>query len=158
MAVKPMPQKYATSDGREFDTEKDASIHEKLMEAQSKYKDARAEYSRLLWRTKKTADGVGFDLTKWDYWFIRSVFQFPSLDRVSFYGWNCELDDEDDDVVIYRQQTNEDTRIQRYKISELYYDSAAASAALLKVREEWLQDRKEEVEKLRLDVACHGAR
>ena len=152
MTIKTIVQKYETSDGRKFTDEAEAARHQALITAKDEYESARHKWVRALTATYKTADGQNFSLTKHgDYWRIANYFHdnaLPTLERVSFWVWHCDINEADHAVIIERK--GEHTR--HYRISELYASERNAKIALLAAQEKELQYMTEQVQKLRDEI------
>lgn len=143
--VEKVTAKFRAADGREFESESDATAHEELRGLKAAYEEARQAYARKLWETQKTADGVPFRLDTFNkYYHIADYFGFPSWLPVSFYIWACDLDDEDEATV--RQQPDSGREgWETYKISELYYYKGNAERALLAAQRRWLAKKQAEM-------------
>ncbi len=156
--VESTPVKYKSSDGQEFETEDEAQSHEKLIEAKERYEAARSAYGQILHESQKTADGCPFEFSIFaDYWYIADSWKFPQLDKVSFFRGNCDLNDEDETVII---QHHDDYRGNRhftnYSIGELYRYKKNAQVALLAAQKECLQELSKSVKQLEHVVRRKG--
>jgi hypothetical protein len=151
MAIQAVPQKFRASDGREFVTQREAERHERLITAETSYRDSRRAFGRALAQTQKTADGALFDFDRWTYIaLLRPFGQLPRLREVRFYGFAFDFDDRDDCFTIMQDEGEGQHRYRAsYRIDELYTAQAAADVALLAAQEEWLAEQTEQVASLR---------
>ena len=146
--VKKMPVLFRTVDGQEFQDEAQAKQHEKLITAKSDYEQSRRRYAALLFYSQRTADGKPFEMSLLhDYWLVRDwCGALPTLDRVSFWGPNVDLDDEDQTVIVYKSPERKDW--ERYRITDLYYHEAGARRKLLELQKQRIVELENQVKKL----------
>lgn len=146
--------KFKTTDGREFDDEKEAQKHDELILAREQYDASLRRLNRLIAETTRTADGYLFEFGLWtSYHYVTpGYFQMPVLGEVHYIGWNWDLNEHDDSVEIVTRGGN-DNRRSEYKISNLYREKSKALAALVKAQQEWLAERQSEVEETAAKVA-----
>jgi hypothetical protein len=153
-----VPSKFKASDGREFDTKKEAERHEAVITAVKEYEDAKHRLGRCLAEREKTADGQPFDFAHWgDYFYVTPGYGgMPGLSRVSFYVWTCTFDVDGLERVTIRQHRQVgppyQDRVEEYRIRDLYADERAARRALLKAQGEWLTERAKEVAELKAEL------
>lgn len=149
MAIEQLPELYQTSDGRKYSSRKQAERHEAKITAKSKYEDARREYARTLSESQKTADGYLFDMSALGgyYYVTPGWFNMPDIRPVSFYYWNCDLNDQDETVIVDRDN-GKGTRTE-YKISELYWRRKNAEKALIVAWEKKIVELQEQLEEMR---------
>lgn len=147
MAIKQVPTRYETSDGREYDTQQEAERHEALITAKREYEHAQKVFGQRLAETQKTADGYPFEFTLLrDYYYITPGFhEMPALVRVGFSRWKPVQLNEADELVLTSGRLH-------CRIGDLYRSPRAAEEALLTAQEAWLKERTEEVEALRRKV------
>jgi len=135
---------FTADDGKRFDNAEDAKRHEALASAKDEYETSKKAYAKLLWNSQKTADGIQFNLTcSGEYFFLREGISIPSIHRVSFFGWNCTLNEDDETVIIQEETRHAETRHHTYKISELYKMEKSAQLAkveALKRYISWAED------------------
>jgi hypothetical protein len=94
--------------------------------------------------------------TNGDYFYIRNGwYGMPELQRVHFYRRNCNIDQEDE-AVIWQQDTSGERKWQSYKVSELYADERKAKVALVVAQEKWLIERTAEVAEFRAKVEAEN--
>lgn len=148
MGVNEIPQKYRTSDGREFNTKSEAEQYDAILIARDEYKAAQRKLGLLLVQSQKTADGRPFEFGRWgDYYYINPYFnEWPTIETVSFWGWRFEFAERDGCVLISHERNG---RWESYRIDALYADKDAAERALLDAREARLAERAAEVAELR---------
>lgn len=132
MAVTKKKPTFETSDGREFDTKQEAERHEELTTARRTYVEARRQYTRALASSHKTADGEQFETgaMRTYYYVTKWVEYLPRIGEVSFYFWNCDIDDKDEGVIVQDESDGRNHRRVTYRISELYYHKKNALKAL----------------------------
>jgi hypothetical protein len=145
---------WTTDDGREFDSEAEATAHAEFAAAKGAYDKAKHAYGRLLAGRQKTADGKPFELTMRDYWFVRERHNgLPTLRRVSFYVWNVTVDERDDCVaVIDNAGADGGPRFAEYRIDQLYARESEAKKALLAAQLRFLDQARLDVERLRQEI------
>lgn len=144
-------QVFKSEDGQEFLTEEEARKHDKVLKAQSDYRDAQLTYHRALLRSLKTADGAFFDFGLFnDYYYVDDwgMGSLPYLNKVHFHGWNFQLDEADEAGITMRDGTNH----RWFRISDLYVSKHEAQKALLKRQEEVLADLASQVNRLRQEL------
>lgn len=146
--------KFKTTDGREFDDQKEAQKHDELILARELYEGALRKLNQLTAETTRTADGHLFELGLWaNYYYVTpGYFEMPALSEVSYIGWNWDLNERDDSVEIVTREGN-DNRQREYKISSLYREKAKALAALVEAQKAWLAERQAQVEETAAKVA-----
>lgn len=154
MTVKKVPQKFVASDGCEFESEKDAEQHEKLIKAKREYDDSFKVFAAMLSETKRTADGVPFRLGYRRYYAIVNRFGggLPVYRTVEFSPamWQeFEIEDENQVYLVMREHNGSR---ERYTVSQLYASEYEVKKALLAARDERLKELSEENEQLRNDV------
>lgn len=158
MAVSKSPEKYRTSDGREFRSQEEAERHEKLHEAADKYKNATWFFCAALAETQRTADDQPFELKWGDYYVIaHSWAGLPQLRKVQFsraYWQEFALDDDSQvRLILHETERQRDGgKPESFKPSELFASEKEAKKALLEAQEERLQQLTEDVGKLRNEV------
>jgi hypothetical protein len=156
MSIKKVPQKFETSDGRDFTDEKEAERHQQLIDARGQYQQGLTNLGQLLAERLKTADGKPFQVgILRNYYVIHEPMAgLPYLRHVHFslaYGQPFGLGHDDDVYLIVREfDTNRTQR--EYKVSDLYADNKEACKALLAAQEERLKEITEQVEQLRSQV------
>ncbi len=153
-----VPQKYKTTDDKEFENEKEAVKHEELITAQSEFEDALKRYSHALFESQETADGHPFKFTSsHDYYtLVVTGFQMPRLQCIRFYFYNCTLDDNDAAYVTQRTDHDGNCVYQTYRISELYHDKVNAEAILLEAQEKYVSDVSKDVKNLAAKLRARG--
>lgn len=139
---------FKTSDGLEFLKEKDATAHQKVLDAERDFKDACRTYGEALLSEAKTADGETVELSLMrDYWYVHPGFvnQMPRLVSVSFYRWNCNYEDRNGLTIWV---TDDERRIYHYPVRELYADELKAKAALKAARYKAIEEFTRETESM----------
>jgi hypothetical protein len=155
MTIKQVPAKYQASDGKEFDNEEEAQLHDELITAREEYNAARGKFSRAVAATQKTADGELFDFKSGDFWFVTDYYnQEPRLKRVHFLGWNFEITEYSDRVEISQDETDGNNRQQRhsYPINKLYTTKRRASEALIGALEVYAVEVRRTVNETQAEV------
>lgn len=149
MTVQQLPELYQTSDGKKYSSLKQTERHEAKIAAKSKYEDARREYARTLSESQLTADRYLFDMSVLDeyYYVTPGWFSMPDIRKVSFYYWNCDLNDQDETVIVDRDN-GKGTRTD-YKISELYWRRENAEKALIVAWEKKLIELQGQLDEMR---------
>jgi hypothetical protein len=147
MAVLEKPRTFKTTDGREFTDEAEAKLHDELIVAREAFDAARRRLNNAVLKTQRTADGQLFDFGLFrDYHYVRPGYGgMPSMQTVSFLGWNFEISEHTDAVEIIDTTISE--RRPRYAIASLYLDKRAANIALHLEQVAWLKERAAEIEK-----------
>lgn len=157
MAIKKNPKTYQTDDGREFSSKANASKHEKLAAAWEAYKTARVRLGRIVAESQKTADGVAFDFSRWDYWYVSESWGgMPSLSKVAFYVHSVEFvfreDDANDELALLYSDRS-DGRLTEYRIGDLYYHEHNAKVALAEAMRERIQMHADALAKLEKEIS-----
>jgi hypothetical protein len=155
MSIKKVPQKFETSDGQEFDNEKDALLHQKMIDTRNNYKTALREFCSLLAETQKTADGEPFKLGLRSYYVIRHNWPgLPVIQRVDFgvRFWQEYSLDEDNRVTLIVRDYERQREQNEYRTEELYLSEKAAKKALLAAQDARMEEFREQVEELRAEV------
>lgn len=153
MTVKKTKPVYETSDGREFDNESVAKRHDEFIKVKITYEEARKEWTRVLAESQTTADGHPFEFSmSRDYWFVtRWSGRMPSLQKVSFFSWNCDVDDNEEGSLRQLEYNGGydggSEKWVSYRISELYLRKANATEALIYAQEEHIADLKSQLAK-----------
>lgn len=145
MAIKEQ-RKFKTSDGREFDDEKEAERHDELILIREEYKSVLRRMNTLIAETTRTADGKLFEFGLWKtyYYVTEGFFQMPQLTEVPYLGWNWHLNERDDAVEIILYEGN-DKRTREFKINNLYAGKHNALIALVAAQRAWLREREEQI-------------
>ncbi len=146
--VKVIAPKYQSSDGQEFFTEEEAHRHEVLITLKSKYLDARHDYMQALASLQTTADGslFNFSMLTTYYYITPGYYGKPEIADVSFYLWNCDLNDSDEAVIVQVEERNGSKVRVEYRISNLYRSRKIALKKLAEERKAWLKMLVEELE------------
>lgn len=155
MAVKPVPRKFETSDGQEFDTKEEAERHDKLTEAKAEFDTAQRKLLVAFAETCKTADGHAFEFGWHKYSYIDQFIGWPNLREIEFWrAWDQQfrIDTEnDDELILIKSEPDRSshwlTRNYEFRISDLYHDRAEALNALIAKQEEEIERRKMELKK-----------
>lgn len=142
MTVTKTTPMFKTSDGQEFDDEDAAQRHEEFIEAKKDYEAARQRWTRVLAESQTTADGHPFDFSMMrDYWFVtRWIGAMPSLQAVSFYIHNCDVNDNDEGSIHQLRDSGRDGTWIKYRISELYLSKTEATKALVVAQKEHIAE------------------
>jgi len=155
MAVTTKPTTYQASDGKEFDNEEEAKLHDELVTARTEYDEARHRFSRAVALTQKTADGELFDFKSGDYWFVTDYYnQEPRLKRVHFIGWNFEVTEYSDGVEISQEETDGNNHSSRYHypINKLYADKSRATYSLINALDAWIAEQRRMAEETKAEL------
>lgn len=146
MAIKPVPAKFKTSDGREFEDEVEAQRHDALINARAEYRTALHKLNRCIAETTRTADGYLFEFGLWTtYHYVTPGYNsMPQLNEVPYLGWNWELNERDDTVEIVTERDTDNRRV-TYQVNDLYRDKKKALAAMIEAQKTWLQEREAEI-------------
>jgi hypothetical protein len=149
MAIKTKPAAFVASDGKEFESRKEAVAHDALVEAVRNFEEAKKQLGRAAAQSCKTADGLLFDFTKpGDYW---ALFRFgalgPKLARVSFwYSTEVVLSGPDNDAIALSIEEN--GREINYLLSDLYAEQSNGRRALAAAIREHIREKEKELAKL----------
>ena len=143
MAVKEVPTKYTTTDGREFNSKDEAERHDALITARDAYEFARHRFAECLARTQRTSDGHLFDFNgiRTYYYVSYNFWGMPALSEVPYMGRFWDFDDRDGFVFNYK----DGDRWREYAIRDMYADKREAEKAVLEAQERRLQDYSEQV-------------
>ena len=152
MPIKAKPAQFVASDGKEFASQKEAEAHQELIESASKFDAARRRFYVAVAESQKTADGVPFDLNRWqDYYVLcRHGYCGPGLRRIMFgYTTRIELSgDANDQVQLIVMEDANQGKTASFFISDLYFEKEAAHAALAQAIREHIAEKQEELKKL----------
>lgn len=150
--IKKTEVKFRTTDGSEFDTEKEAEKHEELYQANEAYDTARRRLGKLLAETQKTADGKAFEFGIYrDYYFVTpGYWSWPALQQIPYLGWSWQWDNSGDKFTIFTDHP--DGKRLRFEIGNLYADKRLAEKALLEAREKRIAELHEEMEQMRAQI------
>ena len=130
MAVKKTKPKFETSDGREYEDQRDAKRHEELSHAKRAFESAQKAFGVALARTQVTADGKKFSFGWRDYYYVADCWSgMPSILSVQFYEHTFDFTDADDELLLLITDPRTEKQ-HRYKIGELYVDKCEAEKAL----------------------------
>lgn len=153
MAVK-QEVKFKSSDGREFDDEKEAQRHDELIVAREAYEHALSKMNGLIVKTTRTADGHLCELGIFiDYWYVSPGWHgVPDLRKVPYLGWNWHLNYHNDEIVIVHRESGRE-RTDEYAIKDLYRSKKRALAALAEAQQAWLKEREAEIEETARKIA-----
>lgn len=151
MAVQKKEAVYTAQDGREFESLEAATRHDKLVEARNSLDRAQHAFGRALAETTKTADGQQFEFGLWRryYRIVPGWNRMPAVESLdAFYGHpGFEFDDRGEMELVEPRYNSDHPR--RVRICDLYADRDVAMKALLEAQEEWLAERRAEVEETR---------
>lgn len=150
MPVKKIPQVWETSDGEEWETEKEANARQKLLDAKANFDAAERAYGQVLAETQKTADGYPFEWGVFsDYWRPTAWADGrPSIARISVVGRETSLSNGEVSIVPYTENGQRLT----CKVSELFRRESNAKKDLVKRMEQYLAYVKEDLEAMRKEA------
>lgn len=138
---------YTTRDGREFYSEDEAGRHDELVEARDTLSRAQHQFGRALAQTTKTADGELFEFGLWRrYYRVVPGWQgMPSLEHLgSFYGHpGFEFDNQGELELV---EGGHKPNPKRIRICDMFADKSKAEEALYAAQDEWLEERRAEIE------------
>lgn len=141
---------FKTSDGRKFSDKREAEKHDALILARQEYKDALRKMNRLIAETTRTADEHLFELVGFHtFYFVAHGWNSkPVLTEVPYIGYNWNLQERHDAVVIVVDRDGSSQTRQRYEypIGDLYYEKSKALRALVQAQADWLTERRQEIE------------
>lgn len=148
MPARELPKKFAAPDGVTFASKAEAESHEQLMDAEHAYRRARLVYCKALAERNQTADGHPFKLSiSHTYFRVTERWDLlPGVERMSFWLHHCDLDDDDNCVIRYKDSST--GKWDSYRIDRLYSRQDAADRACLEAQRERLAALAEDVDKL----------
>jgi len=148
MAIQSVPQKYATSDGKEFEDKEKAELHEELVTTHRAYHQSLEAFSKALCKNTLTADGKLFSFSwRESYYYVADGWAGkPSLREVPFLGHNIVLTDYECIVIRHTSHDAGGTHVTDFEISELYSDKRTAQKMLVEKQREWLKKERQVIE------------
>ena len=127
------PQTWTTSGGRRWPSEAEAMEHQKAIDIEERFEDARKARERLIIEQCRTADNVPVRLGRDYYWLTPYYFEMPRVQEVTLSWYNrVKLTESsyseaaEREVLVDPPGSHGRKEPLKLKLSELYADRRAA--------------------------------